>query len=85
MGNVDANRANFVMFKYTQDGLVKKNTKSYLVDSIALVSNIGGGLGLALGFSMFSVLDKITVKVFDKIWAHFSNQTKTPDQHVIEI
>ena len=83
MGNVDIDRANFVMFKYTQGGLLKKNTKSYLVDSIALVSNIGGGLGLALGFSMFSVLDKVTVKVFDRIFDHFSNQTKSAEQHVI--
>ena len=83
MGNVDINQANFVMFKYTEGGLLKKNTKSYLVDSIALFSNIGGGLGLALGFSMYSVLDKVTVKVFDKIFDHFSNQTRSPEQHVV--
>ena len=60
-------KANIIFIAYKSDGLLKKNTKSYLVDSIAFVSNIGGGLGLALGISIFSVLDYITVRLFDKI------------------
>ena len=60
-------KSNIIFIAYKSDGLLKKNTKSYLVDSIAFVSNIGGGLGLALGISIFSVLDYITVRLFDKI------------------
>ena len=60
-------KSNIILIAYKSDGLLKKNTKSYLVDSIAFVSNIGGGLGLALGISIFSVLDYITVRLFDKI------------------
>ena len=46
---------------------IKTTTKSYLVDEIGLVSNIGGGLGLALGVSFFSVLDFILTKLLDQI------------------
>ena len=46
---------------------IKTTTKSYLVDEIGLVSNIGGGLGLALGVSFFSVLDFIMTKLLDQI------------------
>ena len=38
---------------------LKTTTTSYLVDEIDVVSNLGGGLGLTLGISIFSVLDFI--------------------------
>ena len=46
---------------------MKTTTKSYLVDEIALISNIGGGLGLVLGISIFSVVDYILEKLFGQI------------------
>ena len=46
---------------------MKTTTKSYLVDEIALISNIGGGLGLVLGISIFSVVDYIFEKLFGQI------------------
>ena len=76
----DQEEMSFVLFKYTFGGLVKKNTKSYLVDTIAFISNIGGGLGLALGISIFSVLDCFTVKAFEKITAYKTVQAETPKQ-----
>ena len=60
--------ATIVLFKYTHGAVRKENTKSYLVDPVALVSNIGGSLGLALGISVFSVLDYITIKSINRIF-----------------
>ena len=36
---------------------LKTTTTSYLVDEIDVVGNLGGGLGLTLGISIFTVLD----------------------------
>ena len=49
-----------VVMKYRPN--IKTETISYLIDPIGLISNIGGGLGLALGFSIFSVFDFIMDK-----------------------
>ena len=38
---------------------LKTTTTSYLVDEIDVVGNLGGGLGLTLGISIFSVLDYV--------------------------
>ena len=65
--NFDLNSTTFVTIKYPSNGIVKTITKSYLVDGITLFSNIGGGLGLALGFSMYSVIDYIIEKFGSKI------------------
>ena len=65
--NFDLNSTTFVTIKYPSNGIVKTITKSYLVDGITLFSNIGGGLGLALGFSMYSVIDYIIEKSGSKI------------------
>ena len=73
-------KSNIILIAYKSDGLLKKNTKSYLVDSIAFISNIGGGLGLALGISIFSVLDYITVRLFDKIIAAKNTSTYIREQ-----
>ena len=65
--NFNLNSTTFVTIKYPSNGIVKTITKSYLVDGITLFSNIGGGLGLALGFSMYSVIDYIIEKFGSKI------------------
>ena len=65
--NFNLNSTTFVTIKYPSNGIVKTITKSYLVDGITLFSNIGGGLGLALGFSMYSVIDYIIEKSGSKI------------------
>ena len=49
-----------VVMKYRPN--IKTETISYLIGPIGLISNIGGGLGLALGFSIFSVFDFIMDK-----------------------
>lgn len=49
-----------VVMKYRPN--IRTETISYLIDPIGLISNIGGGLGLALGFSIFSVFDFIMEK-----------------------
>ena len=67
MSDVDAEKATFLLLQYTTSGILKRNTKSYLVDTTDFITNIGGGLGLVLGISIYSVLDYITIKVFDKI------------------
>ena len=66
-GVADATNAKFVMIWYPSNGIIKRETKAYLVDGTALASNIGGGLGLALGISMFSLLDYVTENVLDRI------------------
>ena len=66
-GVADVANAKFVMIRYPSNGIIKRETKAYLVDGIALASNIGGGLGLALGISMFSLLDYVTQIFLDKI------------------
>ena len=65
--NFDLNSTTFVTIKYPSNGIVTTITKSYLVDGITLFSNIGGGLGLALGFSMYSVIDYIIEKSGSRI------------------
>ena len=65
--NFELNSTTFVTIKYPSNGIVKTITKSYLVDGITLFSNIGGGLGLALGFSMYSVLEYIVEKSGSRI------------------
>ena len=65
--NFDLNSTTFVTIKYPSNGIVKTITKSYLVDGITLFSNIGGGLGLALGFSMYSLIDYIIEKSGSRI------------------
>ena len=67
LSDVDAENATFLLLQYTTSGILKRNTKSYLVDTTDFITNIGGGLGLVLGISIYSVLDYITIKVFDKI------------------
>ena len=59
--------ATTVLFKYAHGAVRKENTKSYLVDPVALVSNIGGSLGLALGISAFSILDYMTITLINRI------------------
>ena len=66
-GVTDPENAKFVMIRYPSNGIIKRETKAYLVDGIALASNIGGGLGLALGVSMFSLLDYVTEFFLDRI------------------
>ena len=66
-GVADVANAKFVMIRYPSNGIIKRETKAYLVDGIALASNIGGGLGLALGISMFSLLDYVTQIILNRI------------------
>ena len=56
-----------VILKFPQQGLIKTSTKSYIVDWVAFISNIGGGLGLTLGISIFSGMEWIFDRIFDKI------------------
>ena len=65
--NFDLNSTTYVTIRYPSNGIVKTITKSHLVDGITLFSNIGGGLGLALGFSMYSVFDYIIEKSGSRI------------------
>ena len=67
MEHGSSENATKVLFKYSHGAVLKENTKSYLVDPVALVSNIGGSLGLALGISVFSALDYITIKLIKRI------------------
>ena len=71
----------FVLVKYSFGGLIQRNTKSYLVDTVGFISNIGGGLGLALGISIFSFLDYITVNILDRIKAYTSVSGAYPVQN----
>ena len=40
-------------------GVHEQTTTSLLVNHISLISNIGGGLGLALGISVYSIIEFI--------------------------
>ena len=44
---------NLTIVEFTYLSHIKRKTKSYLVDLPGFVSNIAGGLGLALGISIF--------------------------------
>ena len=59
-----ANPLNNVVIMTFPGGKLVKKTKSLLVDLVSLASNIGGGLGLALGISCLSVLEYIVDKGF---------------------
>ena len=52
-----------VRFIKSKKNLVRTTT-SLLVDSVSLVSNLGGGLGLALGLSALSIIEFILDKIF---------------------
>ena len=52
-----------VRFIKSKQNLIK-TTRSLLVVSVSLVSNLGGGLGLALGISAFSIIEVILEKLF---------------------
>ena len=50
------NLTNTVQILFSNGGVLKQTTTSLLVDTETLISNIGGGLGLALGISAYSVV-----------------------------
>ena len=50
------NLSNFVQILFNIRRVLKQTTTSLLVDTETLISNIGGGLGLALGISAYSVV-----------------------------
>ena len=50
------NLSNFVQILFNIRGVLKQTTTSLLVDTETLISNIGGGLGLALGISAYSLI-----------------------------
>ena len=60
-GLTDTANTTFVQLKYLSKA--KSVTKSYLVGDMELLSNIGGGLGLTLGLSIFSIIDDIIKKL----------------------
>ena len=49
----------YVVLHYPSQGIIKRLTKSYMVDHIAVISNLGGGLGLTLGWSIYNFLDYV--------------------------
>ena len=52
-----ADDANTVKISFNERGVIKQTTTSLLVDIEDLISNIGGGLGLALGMSVYSTIE----------------------------
>ena len=60
-GFTDTANTTYVQLKYLPNAKIV--TKSYLVGDMELLSNIGGGLGLTLGLSIFSIIDDIIKKL----------------------
>ena len=60
-GLTDTANTTLVQLKYLSKAKIV--TKSYLVGDMELLSNIGGGLGLTLGLSIFSIIDDIIKKL----------------------
>ena len=54
-------------FEFQIDGQVEVHTKSLRVNVNTFISNIGGGLGLFLGFSLISILDILHGFISDKL------------------
>ena len=54
---------NITLINFSYNPRTQTTITSYLVDDISFVSNIGGGLGLALGVSTFSVMDLILERI----------------------
>ena len=57
---------NVSFIQLTITPFVKITTTNSLVGGTELVSNIGGGLGLALGLSILSVMDYFLEKIIPK-------------------
>ena len=58
---------NITVINFSYNPRAQTTTISYLVDDISFVSNLGGGLGLALGVSTFSVMDLILERILSYI------------------
>ena len=56
---------NYVVLGYLTQGMVKTSTRSILVGPVSLLSNIGGGIGLALGISIHSIIDFLIKIILD--------------------
>ena len=65
LDDVHEDSHSMVVIYFHDRGVMNTITDSYLVDTISLISNIGGGLGLALGISVFSVLEYVLDKIFE--------------------
>ena len=56
---------NYVVLEYPSQGMVKTSSRSILVGPVSLLSNIGGGIGLALGISIHSIIDYLIKIILD--------------------
>ena len=58
---------NTVGILFGNGGVIKQTTRSQLVGMVSLISNIGKGLGLALGISAYSFIVFILELVHGKV------------------
>ena len=66
LGSIFHNTEGYVIFVHFPTVLVVDHEQYFIHDFVSIVSAVGGGLGLFLGFSCFSIASQLTKLIHKK-------------------